>query len=256
MNTLFLASIFAVFHSVAFALPLPIETKLEGPESVYTTRMISLAKNWRETSEDYKKRNTGPFEFKCVTTPGSATYVGVERRMLIKAPIARVKLLLESYSEYAKLLYGFADVGILRREDNKVVAKFEQIVPILPNVHYEMSYLETTGLSGRLLYRYQLREGRTLRFNDGLVVIEPTKDGQTYFTAVGFFDANWGLLTFSKDRIWRTSTEGVIISDLSILTKAENPTWTFEKAREQAKAMAATVPLEKIVEQRSPVTGY
>lgn len=237
-----------------------LDSKVEGITSVYSEPLRALLKNWK-----VKKKNLvyptlqqdQVVNLRCLTTPGNETYIGLEQTMLINASLDKVKSVLDDFDHYKNLFYGFDDVRVLKREQNKYTILWEQHIPFLPNIKYEMTYLMNWLEAGTsYYYLYKLKDAYSIKYSDGFILLEQAPNRKTYYTEFDFFDANWGLLSASKKRIWQESVEGIYLSDVAIKLKAEQPNLTYADILKLAKAKLKNIDLKQIIEQRTPVNIF
>lgn len=243
--------------ALAFATTYSPNHDLEGPVSPYTIKLKrALLKPWPPRKLPYEATRgdrKNPVGLRCLTTQENPTYIGVEQWMEIDAPVERVKAILDDFESYKKLFVGFDDVKVLKSDGNTHVLYWEQHIPVLPNISYEMNYLVSQLSDGKYVYRYQLRQARSIHFSDGVIVLESASPMKTRYSEYDFFDANWGLMSLSKERIWTESVEGIYLSDLAIKLKAENPSWDYDRIREEARKTLDRFPAKGAIEARGPV---
>jgi hypothetical protein len=241
--------------------PHSIDEKLPGPESPYTAFVLDLIHRWtsegapawvREEKARAPAPAANPVGLRCIETEGNRFYVGLEQFMTVSAPIERVAAILEDIDSYAKLFPGYDDVHVSARDGNHLLTFWEQHIPIffVPNVKYEVDYLIDSSSSDRRVYRYQLHKSAKLIKNDGMIVLE--RDGQrTSYSELDFYDADWGIAkTFGADRVWTESVEGIYLSDVAILEKAENPAWSYEKIADESKKVLEAHPVKPCLEHK------
>lgn len=254
-RTYFLLSILSVS---AAAATFPLDTDLGEPDSAYTSKLLHMLKKWPPREFPYGQtmlEGENPIGMRCLTTPRNKSYVGVEQWMVIRAPMSRVKALLDDFDNYEKLFIGFDDVHVLKKDENKFVLQWKQHVPVLPDITYEMDYLVSAMPSGNVVYRYKLHYGRTIKHSDGIIVLEPISRDRTRYTEYDFFEANWGVLALSQERIWKESAEGIYLSDAVVKLKSENPDWPYSKVQERAKKFLKDFPVDKVVKERTSIEG-
>lgn len=237
----------------------PIDAKLDGPITIYTDYLIDAAQTWPNRRAEFVAPKDGnPVGLHCIETPGHPDVIGVRQTMVVNAPLSQVEAVLDDINHYQDLFPGYADIHIVSQEENKLVSYWEQHIPLffVPNVKYEMNYLLNKGSKARKIYRYQLKQSKSLKSSDGLIVIESDSSNssqeRTYFYEYDFFDADWGVLkTIAPSRIWNDSIEGIYLSDVAIKLKAENPKWTYEKIVEEGKKFLEQYPVKQVIEQKS-----
>jgi hypothetical protein len=180
-----------------------------------------------------------PVSVSCLETPGNRFHIGVIQNMVVHAPLQNLAKVVEDIDSYVDLFPGYASVQVKSREGNRLVTYWEQKIPVffIPNVRFEMIY--QLGLAGAdpdtRIYRYELLKKGNLRESDGFIVLRKINDNETRYLEVDFFDADWGALeTFAPGRIWTDSVDGLYLSDLGFLLKAEHPDWSNRRCREEA----------------------
>ena len=220
----------------------PMDTKLDGPQGLYTEAVIRLLKNWPGEialkDPDYEK--SGPVFINAVRTEGRSVYIGVEQRMLISAPLEQVEAVVDNIDAYSKMFPDHEDTRIISKDGNKWLTAWEQSLPVffLPNVKFKMTYLTDKSNPDRKLYRYQLQQSKDVLFDDGVVVLE-REGAKTKFTKYDFYEPDMGLAKlFAVSKVWHDSIEGIFAADLALKLRCENPAWEYKKIKEIAEAEA------------------
>ena len=236
------------------------DSSLDGPRSRYTDALIETVKRWPVRDLIPPRKDKFPVGIQCYKTKGKETYIGIGQSMVIHAPLAAVDTVLADIDHYADLFPGYKDIHIVSRDANRLVTYWEQRVPVffIPNVKYEMWYLIDHSRPARIVYRYQLKKaGHVVKESDGVIIIESLDKDTTSYTEFDFWDAEYGLLAAvgGANRIWKDSVELLFRSDLAILLKAENPTWSYEKIREEAEKSYKGFPIEEVLKDRRPFPG-
>ena len=235
----------------ARALALPDEP-LEGPDSVYTSWLTDVVKNWpasRPASD-----GSASLQLSCVATPSDDRYIGMLQQMTVDASLAAVERVLDDVPHYKDLFPGVVDVHVLpgSHDGRRYVTVWEQRVPVffLPNVIYELAYLVDKTRADLRIYRYKLRRGTSMLASDGMVVLEELGPDRTRFTEYDFFNAQWGPLPAST--VWHESLRDAFVSDTAIKLRAENPAWSFGRVATEAgqRFEAESERLEQCYRQR------
>jgi hypothetical protein len=222
---------------------------LKGVESTYTPWLIELLRDWPQRAPS----PTEALTLTCLETPGRPVYVGLLQTMTVNADVDRVAAVLEDFAHYSELVPDVADVHIVKgsQEGHRFVASFEQKMPFfLPNLRYEMAYLVERARPERVTYRYQLKTSKDMTANDGAIVLE-RDGGKTRYVEYDFVEMPMALV--SSDQMWRASVESAYRGDLAVMLRAENPTWSSGRLRQEIDARAshyATAPCVK--HRRSP----
>ncbi len=230
-----------------------VSSVVEGPQSPYTEWMLTLLAQWPASGRRFPGEGERPVWLRCLETPDHPNYVGVEQTLRVNAPFEAVLSVLEDINHYAEIFPSYKDIRILENTGTKLLTYWEQIIPffLLPNVKYEMWYLVAKSHPGRAIFRYQLKSSNSLKSSDGVIVIE--KNGErTDYTEYDFFDAKWGLLALSPQRIWRESVEGIFLSDMGIKLKAEDPKKSGKDIQQSAKSVLKEFPLDDVLKLRFP----
>lgn len=222
-----------------FSLKYKIDTNLEGPSSQYTKSLIQLAR--LESVESQKLASiSGKVALECYGTKDEKYFVGAKQYFEIKAPVEKVRSVLDDFAHYKDIFLGLKDVHVVSQDGNRVTTFWEQKIPVffIPNVKYEMNYLIDHSRSEGSIYRYQLKQSKNIRTSDGLIVIHQKAGNpqETVYLEYDFVDADWGALeTFAPSRIWGDTIEGLYASDLAVQYRAEHPDWDFDKVRDESE---------------------
>ena len=250
------AVLVTAFSASANSPKYPIDSTMEGPQSVYTSAMVELIKSWPPKDIDYSAKDESPVRIHRLETPGHRFYVGAEQVMFIKAPLARSEQVVDDIDHFKELLPGFKDIHVTSRDSNKYFVFWEHIIPVffLPNVKYETLYITDKTSPTRKIYRYKLRRATSdINFADGTIVLEKASETQTRFTEYDFWDANYGIVkTFAPGRIWKDSIAGVFLADLAIKLRAEHSDWKPSQVIEESNKEIETFPLDDVLEKKKP----
>lgn len=234
-----------------------IPSGVEGP---YTRTVIQLLKS---ATPSNSKRPSPPFSFsttdgkvalQCWETPNKPYLIGVKQELTIHAPVARVEAVLDDLDHYAEIFPGFEDIHFLKKDKDVWTTYWEQKIPLffVPNVKYEMIYWVDKHLADRKTYRYQLKNAGSIVSSDGMVVIESLDPTSTRYTEYDFFEADWGpAKVLGLGRIWRESVEGLILSDLGVAFKAENPGWDSKRILEESKKKLSSDDVKTAIQSRT-----
>jgi hypothetical protein len=218
----------------------PVIEKLEGPDSVYTGKLVQILKRW--TPKHFDAESVGTVELTCIATANEERYIGMVQRTTIRAGILAVESVLDDVAHYQDLFPDTVDVHVVpgSRSRNGFVTSWKQRVPVffLPDVTYELGYQVDKTTAGLGVYRYKLRQGDKLVASDGMVVLEATRPDTTQFTEYDFFDARWGLLPAAV--VWRHSLRVAFLSDMAVKLKSENPTWSYKRIALEAEQLIAS----------------
>ncbi len=171
-------------------------------------------------------------------TPGRPHAIGVGQAMLVDAPVTEVKKVLEDFDHYKQLFFEFKDIHVETRDGNRVTMFWEQPIPLpfVPNTTYTTYFYTFDKDPSRIFYRYQLKSSNTLKYSDGLMVLERIDSKTTRYTEYDFFDADWGIAaSLAPARIWRDSLRDIYLTDIAIKLRAEHPDWSFDKIRQASK---------------------
>lgn len=234
--------------------PFAIDAPLEGPAGPYAGALAKVARDWPRDDARLRPLAAGErVRLRCLETPGETNAIGVEQVLRIDAPLSRVTEVLDAFNSYAELFHGFKNVKELSRDGNRVLTHWEQIVPVffLPNLKYEMTYLIDRSRTGYAFYRYQLKSGKSLKYSDGLIILQADGAESTRYIEFDFFDGDWGLLkTFAPSKIWHEALEGLFLSDVAIRIKAEHPDYDYGRIRKLAEDELKRSPMDEVLTHR------
>jgi hypothetical protein len=221
----------------------PVIEKIEGPDSVYTSKLVQVLKRW--SPKHFDAESVGTVELTCIATANEEKYVGMVQRTTIRAGILAVESVLDDVAHYKDLFPDTVDVHVVpgSQSGNGFVTSWKQRIPVffLPNVTYELAYQVDKTTPGLGVYRYKLRQGDKLIASDGMVVLEAMGPDTTQFTEYDFFNARWGLLPAAV--VWRQSLRVAFLSDMAIKLKSENPSWSYKRIALEAEQLIASEAL-------------
>ena len=236
-----------------------VTEKLSESTSPYTNYIIDLIQNWSSRRLHLTDSpDSNPVLLQCITTDENQYYIGLAQQMQIEAPLSEVEKVLDNFSDYNKLFPSFSKVEVIAKDHNLLTTYWEQTIPIffISNISYQLFYIMDKHQQNRKIYRYQLKESKTLKANDGFIILEglPSGEGKkarTQYYELDFYDAEWGALkTFAPGRIWKDSVEGIYLSDLAIKLRSENPTWSYQKVEEEAKKILNSFPVDRALKRK------
>lgn len=230
-----------------------LDVPLAGVQSRYSPLLLNLLKSWPPKDIDYTIKSTNPVQLKCIETPGNLDYIGIEQVMRVNKPLNEVASVLDDMEHYKDLFEGYADIQVLAKDGNKIETYWEAHIPIpfVKNSVYKMMYVIDKNQK-RTIYRYQLKEKtKSIKFSDGIIVLEPESPTTTRYTEYDFWDADWGILkSIAPSRVWGDSVEGIYLSDVAVKLKVENPTWSYDKIKEECHKILKSFPLDDVLKKR------
>ncbi len=233
----------AVFHPLE-------ETLTEGKQSYYSPRMASLLKSWPPPGIPELTPEGNPIWMQAVRTKEQSSYIGVQKRIYIAAPLRRVRAIIDDFAHYPDLYPEVNSVKMTVQDGNKMEVAWERKAPafFLPNVRYETIYLSDDRSPNRMIYRYQLKKGNSVNFSDGLIVLEKRGESVTVLTAFDFFDMDWGLLrAVAESSVWKRVLDGSYVADAALKAMAEHPEWNASQIETESKRLQEAYPLSEIV---------
>lgn len=213
--------------------------------SPYRDKLKSLIATWPKSVSFQKnqpaKVGEADIEIQCYETLNNPTYIGVAQRMVVAAPFERVVSVVDDYGKYVGIFEGLKKVNSISVDENRVVTAWEEEIPfpLVPNEHNQMIHLVSNPHAGLKIYRYGLKESNHLTRNDGFIVLEAGRFGETVYTEFDFFDADWGIAkSFGVDRLWKGCLEGLYQSDFALKLRAEHGNWSAERVLETSNNFA------------------
>lgn len=196
----------------------------------------------------------------CYLRADSKPALGIVQQMIISAPISAVKKVLDNIDEYQKYFPGYEKIEVLDRKNEVLLTYWEQAIPFpFPNLKYRMIYKIGTWESGRVYYSYGLTWSKTIKYSDGLIVLEPVKDHpeQTKYLEMDFWDTYPGLVdNLAPATILKESIEGVYISDRAIQIHAEQPELSFKNVQEKSKAELDKDAVKECISSRKAFQAF
>ena len=122
--------------------PDAFDTPLDAVKSPYTDKLIALGREWAAkpvapqrvlAGMDLRRRSLGRacHRFKCsATTRRAVNRTWGCADMNVDAPVSRVDEVVANIDEYQKLFPGFKDIHITKKEGNRWLTAWEQIIPV------------------------------------------------------------------------------------------------------------------------------
>jgi hypothetical protein len=217
--------------------------------SYYTEKLPRLLKKWPPKYVPHPIPSDRPMWIRPVRTPDSPNYIGVVKKFLVKAPLARVEYVIEDMEKLPEILDDVKEIKVVLRSGNKIVSQWERYSPafFIPNTKYEMIHIfDKKNYAPRHVYRYQLRDGNHLNYTDGLIVLEPDgkNDKQTWITHFDFFDANFGpFRALAEGAIWGKSVEGSFRADMRVRLRMESADLSASVIQEMVERLEQQFPV-------------
>ncbi len=151
---------------------------------------------------------------------GASVTLGVGyRQILVKAPLAKIKRILNS-PELFKSLYGLdapANVDEVRGPANEPVKTFKariyKQVPLVPNQDYTLEYSNTEGKDLFLQRAKLVKDNERFALRDNLTVLESVKEGTVIREVSIIYALRWYVRFFGPSVREVTNKELVKISD-------------------------------------------
>ena len=225
--------------------PYPIEEKIpQAKESYYSARICGVLKHWPPEGFPEGVSETEPLWIAAIKTPGDDAYVGLAKRMWIRAPLSAVASLMTDFEGYKDRVPDLKEVRVLGRDGNRITMSWRSKSPMLfvPDTRYAQVWVIDESSPGRVVCRHQLEWGNHLKFSDGLIVMEAAKEkGLTRLTTFDFFKLDLGVLAKVAPlrqvmrKVWKDSVEAYYRGDIALKTKAEHPDWTAGRIQEEAQ---------------------
>ena len=227
-----------------------IEDKIpQAIESYYSPRICNVLKNWPPREVPALADGANPLWMRGIKTPGNEGYIGVEKRMMINAPLARVSSLLDDFTRYKDRTPDLKEVRVVAREGNRVTTAWETKSPVffVPNTRYELVWTVDTTSPQRTVYRFQLKSSNHLKSSDTLIVLE-ARGETTQLTTFDFFQLDLGFVGAfaTTKKIWKKTFEGYYSGDIALKAQAEHPDWTAKQLKKEAEQMLDKFPVEPL----------
>lgn len=212
--------------------------------------------HWPPQFEEIKQkeaRQSPGVHVRAWETSGDPDYIGLQKKMLIQAPIERVDEIVCDFEHYSELFPEFKNVKVISRGKSEWVTHWVRPIPFpfVPDVYYETAYQTDRSQSDRKVFKIKLKESNRVWVSDDLLVLDRKGPSQTEFSVLSFFEADWGpVRILGMAKIWKDSIEGSILSDLSFKLKAEHPDWSPEKIKTERVKLVPDHYVDDVFDQR------
>jgi len=241
----------ALSVSAAVADPFySIESKApQTIESFYSPRICNVLKSWPPADIPAAPESGNPLWMRGVRKAGDDSYVGVEKRMLIHAPLAKVTALMKDFDHYKDRITDLKKVEVLSHDGNRLVTKWETKSPVffVPNTKYELVWTIDESQASRAVFRFQLRQSNHLKASDTLIVLEAKGDA-TLLTTFDFFQLDLGVVgAFATvKKVWTKSFEGLYHGDIALKAQLEHPDWSARQIDKEAERLLDQNPVDHL----------
>lgn len=234
----FLAICILAFASAAIAA----EPGHSSPPGIDSSYSASLAGVFSKLVEPPAADFDGNLRLRRIDARTNKLYIGIRQEMIIRAPVEAVVAVLENFADYPRMFDDLLRAEATKTGPDTFSLLQEQRVPIpfMKNATFTLNYLvDDQGAAGKG-YLYKLKESNRLLFDDGMIRLTRTPEGECYFLEYDFVLADWGSLGgIASSKIWEASILGTIVSDLTIKLRVEHPDWDLSRVRAEAKREAA-----------------
>lgn len=238
---------FALYSLFVFLITFGVEwiavsgdsEELKGSQ-YYRTILDQVLAHWppqfSEPPQSDLKHRESPILAKAWETPGDEDYIGLQKKMMVSAPIETLDQIMSDFGHYVDLFPEFKEIKVIKQNSTEILTRWQRPIafPFVPDVLYETAYQVDRSRPDRKVYRIQLRRSNRVWVSDDLVVIEKKGPALTQFSSFSFFEADWGpVRILGSGIIWKDSIEGAVLSDLSFKLRAEHPDWTPQKIQSE-----------------------
>ncbi len=204
---------------------------------------------------DGSKERESPISVQGWETRGDGDYIGLQKKMMIFAPLEVVDQILGDFEHYVELFPEFKEIRVIKQDQSEILTHWERPIPFpfVPNVHYVTAYQVDRSRTGRIVFRVQLKESNRVWVSDDLVVLEKKGPNLTQFTAFSFFEADWGpVRILGLGKIWKDSIEGSVLSDLSFKLRAEHLDWPSQKIQSERRKLLPDGFVDQVFDRKRP----
>jgi hypothetical protein len=228
-----------------------VEAKAPGTiESFYSPRICNVLKSWPPADIPAAPTSGNPLWMRGVRKAGDDSYVGVEKRMLIHAPLGKVTALMKDFDHYKDRIPDLKKVEVLGHEGNRITTAWETKSPVffVPNTKYQLVWTIDETSPTRAVYRFQLKSSNHLKASDTLIVLEAQGADSTLLTTFDFFQLDLGLVgAFATvKKVWTKSFEGLYHGDIALKTQAEHPDWSAKQIDKEAEHLLDQNPVDHV----------
>jgi hypothetical protein len=225
---------------------------LTGINSIYSERLKNL---FLKNMTIPQKGSPDALKISRINTPSKELYIGMKQEMIVKASVRDVAGVLDDFAHYHEMFDDLVKAEIVSYSSSGFSLLQEQNIPIpfVSNLVFTLNYFVDKALPDRIGYLYKLRNSNNMNFNDGMIKLARISDNECYFIEYDFVSADWSLLgSIASNKIWESSIEGAILSNMIIKLRAEHPDWSYSKVKKEAKKITASYNLSEIVKTGIP----
>lgn len=207
--------------------------------------LATVAQNWiakpRLLQPVLKSEKARQVDLVCFETPGMPGGIGIGQSMTINVSIDQVRKVIEDFDHYKDIFFTFKEVTASDFDGNRLITHWEESIPIpfTDNTKYSTYFYIDNRNSDHAFYRYQLRESNSLKYSDGLIVLDRLNHNDaknTRYTEYDFYDGS-AAPSVMMNRVWRDSLREIYYSDIAIKLKSEHPDWDYKNIRIESKRL-------------------
>ena len=225
---------------------------LTGVNSIYSVRLKNL---FLKNMTIPQKGSHDALKITRINTQSNELYIGMKQEMIVKASVRDVAGILDDFAHYHEMFDDLVKAEIVSYSNSGFSLLQEQNIPIpfVSNVVFTLNYFVDKALPDRMGYLYKLKSSNNMNFNDGMIKLARISDNECYFIEYDFVSADWSLLgSIASNKIWESSIEGAVVSNMIIKLKAEHPDWPYSKVKKEAKKITASYNFAEIVKTGIP----
>lgn len=213
----------------------------------------------KKIAETYKLEELNTLLIRCIQSPEDEYYIGVEQMMVVRSKLDDVKKIIEDFSSYPKLFHDLKDVRVTPLKEGHFFTSWTAKPPVffVSDPKYELEYHVNQINPKARVYKYNLHKSDQLTASDGMVYLKEISPNLTLYYELDFINANWGLLkTVAPGSIWPRIVKEFVHADYAIKTKAENPEWSLERARDQAEQQLEFTDVQGCVGKKLSLAAF
>jgi len=224
---------------------------LDAPSGIATPHSGLIA-HWVKKLPEAAKPSRDGLSLRCFETIQHSEVIGIAHGLVVRANAARLTSVIDDYDHYKDLFEDTIQVSV-RRIPNGLLESWEQTAPVifLPHTRYTINTFIRDEMPQRKIWHSRLVSSNQLLGNDVFVAVYPLEGERSYYWEVDFISAKWGLASsIAMSSIWSGAASDVVLADIAIKLRAENPAWTYSQVRESAKKQLNAQLVDQCVKHR------
>lgn len=224
---------------------------LAGLDSIYSQKVYKLFQNNIVINNIHL---TNLINVQCLVTASDQYYFAAKQELFINANANKIASVIEDFTHYSNLFDNIQQAKIVYADADLTTVFYDEKLPFfLPNIKHHLNHYIEDKLPMEKDYLHKLKDGDVVQFSDGFSKVRQISQNKCYILEYDFIKPELGILeNFPLSMLWEKFVNGIILQDLLIKYRTENPTWDYEKIKSESENKLKTIDVEQIIKSKIP----